>query len=112
MQRTVNGKEVVVISKVEESDVVSDLPSFGNAAVYTSGMIETQNQEREDVSDDEIQVSEMQPTDSQDAASVPEDPLSETEKIQQEIAAATVQAAFRGYLVMFLSFWVIYRHSC
>ncbi|CAE5957889.1 unnamed protein product [Arabidopsis arenosa] len=97
-ERIVNGKEVVVISKIEESDVVSDLPSIGNAAVYTSGMVETQNLEHEDVSDNEIQVSEVQPTDSQDAASVPDDSLSESEKIQQEIAAVTVQAAYRGYL--------------
>ncbi|KAL9306607.1 putative IQ motif, EF-hand binding, P-loop containing nucleoside triphosphate hydrolase [Arabidopsis thaliana] len=91
-------KEVVVISKIEESDVVSDLPSIGNAAVYTSGIVETQNLKHEDVSDDEIQVSEVQPTDSQDVASVPDDSLSESEKIQQEIAAVTVQAAYRGYL--------------
>ncbi|VYS46519.1 unnamed protein product [Arabidopsis thaliana] len=97
-ERIVNGKEVVVISKIEESDVVSDLPSIGNAAVYTSGMVETQNLKHEDVSDDEIQVSEVQPTDSQDVASVPDDSLSESEKIQQEIAAVTVQAAYRGYL--------------
>ncbi|KAL1207861.1 Protein IQ-DOMAIN 30 [Cardamine amara subsp. amara] len=105
-ERNVIGKEVVVISKIEESDVVSDLPSFGNAPVYTSGMIETQNIEREDVSDDEIQVSEVQPTDSQDAASVPDDPLSESEKIQQEIAAATIQAAYRGYLAR-RAFWAL-----
>ncbi|AAF27097.1 Unknown protein [Arabidopsis thaliana] len=98
VQRIVNGKEVVVISKIEESDVVSDLSSIGNAAVYTSGIVETQNLKHEDVSDDEIQVSEVQPTDSQDVASVPDDSLSESEKIQQEIAAVTVQAAYRGYL--------------
>lgn len=98
-----NGKEVVVISKIEESDVVSDLPSFENAAVYTSGMVETQNLEHEVVSDDEIQLLEVQPTDSQNADPVPDDSLSESEKIQQEIAATTVQAAFRGYLVIFLN---------
>ncbi|XP_010459529.1 PREDICTED: protein IQ-DOMAIN 31-like [Camelina sativa] len=97
-ERTVNGKEVVVISKVEESDVFSDLPPIGNAAVYTSGMVETQNLEHEDVSANEIQVSEVQPTDSQDAAFVPDDSPSESEKIQQETAAVTVQAAYRGYL--------------
>lgn len=106
-----NGKEVVVISKIEESDVVSDLPSIGNAAIYTSGMPETQNLEHEDVSDNEIQVSEVQPTDSQDAASVPDDSLSESEKNQQEIAAVTVQAVYRGYLVIFLSFCTKYRHG-
>lgn len=110
-QRIVNGKEVVVISKIEESDVVSDLPSIGNAAVYTSGMVETQKLEHEDVSEDEIQVSEVQPADSQDAASVPDDSLSESEKNQQEIAAVTVQAVYRGYLVMFLIFWTRYRHG-
>ncbi|XP_010498289.1 PREDICTED: protein IQ-DOMAIN 31-like [Camelina sativa] len=97
-ERTVNGKEVVVISKVEESDVVSDLPPIGNAVVYTSGMVETQNLEHEDVSANEIQVPEVQPTDSQDAAFVTDDSPSESEKIQQEIAAVTMQAAYRGYL--------------
>ncbi|EOA40009.1 hypothetical protein CARUB_v10008698mg [Capsella rubella] len=97
-ERIVIGKEVVVISKIEESDVVSDILPIENAAVYTSGMVETQNLEHEDVSANEIQVSEVQPTDCQDAGSVPDDSPSESEKIQQEIAAVTVQAAYRGYL--------------
>lgn len=104
-QRVVNGKEVVVISKIEESDVVSDLPSFGNATVHTSGVGETQTTEHEAVSDDEIQLPEVQvqPKDSPNAASVvPDDSLSESDKIMQEIAATTVQAAFRGYLVKYL----------
>ncbi|VVA91814.1 unnamed protein product [Arabis nemorensis] len=107
-ERIVNGKEVVVISKIEESDVVSDLPSFGNAnaAVYTSGMVETQNLEHEVVSDEEIQLAEVQPTVSQNAAPVPDDSLSESEKNQQEIAATILQAAFRGYLAR-RAFWAL-----
>ncbi|KAG2303250.1 hypothetical protein Bca4012_062021 [Brassica carinata] len=107
-ERVVNGKEVVVISKIEESDVVSDLPSFGNATVHTSGVVETQTIEHEAVSDDEIQISEVQvqPTDSPNAASVPDDSLSESDKILQEIAATTVQAAFRGYLAR-RAFWAL-----
>lgn len=106
-QRAVNGKEVVVVSKIEESDVVSDLPSFGNATVSsTSAAVETQKiEEHEVVSDDEIQIpeSQAQPTDSPTAAAsvvVPDDSLSDSEKIQQEVAATTLQAAFRGYLVI------------
>ncbi|RID57980.1 hypothetical protein BRARA_F01313 [Brassica rapa] len=108
-ERVVNGKEVVVISKIEESDVVSDLPSFGNATVHTSGVGETQTIEHEAVSDDEIQLPEVQvqPTDSPNAASVvPDDSLSESDKILQEIAATTVQAAFRGYLAR-RAFWAL-----
>ena len=113
MQRAVNGKEVVVVSKIEESDVVSDLPSFGNATVSTSSAVveETQNIEREVVSDDEIQLpeSQVQPTDSPNAASVviPDDLLSDSDKIQQEVAATTLQAAFRGYLVTLLTSWCV-----
>ncbi|ESQ34912.1 hypothetical protein EUTSA_v10007212mg [Eutrema salsugineum] len=102
-ERVVNGKEVVVISNVEESDVVSDLPSFGNGTVYTSGMVETQNIKNEEVSENDIQLPEVQPT---NAASVPDDSLSESDKIQQEIAATTVQAAFRGYLAR-RAFWAL-----
>ncbi|CAH8381175.1 unnamed protein product [Eruca vesicaria subsp. sativa] len=107
-ERVVNGKEVVVISKIEEPDVVSDLPSFGNATVHTSGVVETQTIEHEAVSDDEIQLPEVQvqPTDSPKAASVPDDSLSESDKIMQEIAATTVQAAFRGYLAR-RAFWAL-----
>ncbi|CAN6879958.1 hypothetical protein HID58_065265 [Brassica napus] len=108
-ERVVNGKEVVVISKIEESDVVSDLPSFGNATVHTSGVGETQTTEHEAVSDDEIQLPEVQvqPKDSPNAASVvPDDSLSESDKIMQEIAATTVQAAFRGYLAR-RAFWAL-----
>ncbi|KAF8104246.1 hypothetical protein N665_0176s0056 [Sinapis alba] len=107
-ERVVNGKEVVVISKIEESDVVSDLPSFGNATVHTSGVVETQAIEHEAVSDDEIQLPEVQvqPTDSPTAAFVPDDSLSESDKTLQEIAATTVQAAFRGYLAR-RAFWAL-----
>ncbi|CAN7134068.1 unnamed protein product, partial [Brassica rapa subsp. narinosa] len=111
-ERAVNGKEVVVVSKIEESDVVSDLPSFGNATVSTSSAVveETQNIEREVVSDDEIQLpeSQVQPTDSPNAASVviPDDLLSDSDKIQQEVAATTLQAAFRGYLAR-RAFWAL-----
>uniref|UniRef100_A0A1J3J5D0 Protein IQ-DOMAIN 31 n=1 Tax=Noccaea caerulescens TaxID=107243 RepID=A0A1J3J5D0_NOCCA len=106
-ERIVNGREVVVISKIEESDVVTDLPS--NPAFHTSGMVETQNIKHEVVSDDEIQLPEevqVQPTDSQDAAFVPDESLSESEKIQQEIAATTLQSAFRGYLAR-RAFWAL-----
>ncbi|CAN7035082.1 unnamed protein product, partial [Brassica rapa subsp. trilocularis] len=107
----VNGKEVVVVSKIEESDVVSDLPSFGNATVSSSAVVEeTQNIEHEVVSDDEIQLpeSQVQPTDSSNAASVviPDDSLSDSDKIQQEVAATTLQAAFRGYLAR-RAFWAL-----
>ncbi|CAF2109400.1 unnamed protein product [Brassica napus] len=110
-ERVVNGKEVVVVSKIEESDVVSDLPFFGNATVSTSAVVEeTQNIERELVSDDEIQLPEVQvqPTESPNAASVviPDDLLSDSDKIQQEIAATTLQAAFRGYLAR-RAFWAL-----
>ncbi|KAL0795204.1 hypothetical protein Bca101_066581 [Brassica carinata] len=68
---------LMIESKIEESDVVSDLPSFGNATVHTSGVVETQTIEHEAVSDDEIQLPEVQvqPTDSPNAASVPDDSL-------------------------------------
>lgn len=117
MQRVVNGKEVVVVSKIEESDVVSDLPFFGNATVSTSAVVEeTQNIERELVSDDEIQLPEVQvqPTESPNAASVviPDDLLSDSDKIQQEIAATTLQAAFRGYLVILLKLLVCFCFLC
>ncbi|CAN8292528.1 unnamed protein product [Cochlearia groenlandica] len=105
-ERVVNGKEVVVVSKIEESDVVADLPSFENATVYTGGMVETQNIEHQEDSDNEIQLPEAHPTDSPNATLVPDDSLSESEKIQQEIAAATVQAAFRGYLAR-RAFWAL-----
>ncbi|KAJ0247819.1 hypothetical protein HA466_0162250 [Hirschfeldia incana] len=109
-ERAVNGKEVVVVSKIEESDVVSDLPSFGNATVSTSAVVETQNIEHEVVSDDEIQLPEaqVQPTDSPVAASVvvPDDSVSDSDKIQQEISATTLQAAFRGYLAR-RAFWAL-----
>ncbi|RID51756.1 hypothetical protein BRARA_H02399 [Brassica rapa] len=109
-ERVVNGKEVVVVSKIEESDVVSDLPSFGNATVSTSAVVETQKTEHEVVSDDEIQLpeSQVQPTDSPTAASVvvPDDLLSDSDKIQQEVAATTLQAAFRGYLAR-RAFWAL-----
>ncbi|KAG2319737.1 hypothetical protein Bca4012_054028 [Brassica carinata] len=108
-ERAVNGKEIVVVSKIEESDVVSDLPSFGNATVSTSAVVETQNIERDVVSDDEIQLPEaqVQPTDSPIAASVvPDDSLSDSDKIQQEVAATTLQAAFRGYLAR-RAFWAL-----
>ncbi|KAJ4916144.1 IQ-domain 30 [Raphanus sativus] len=114
MARGVNGKEVVVISKIEESDVVSELPSFGNATVHTSNVVETQQPiEHEAVSDDEIQLPDpevqVQPTETDSpnaAASVPDDSLSESDKILQEIAATTVQAAFRGYLAR-RAFWAL-----
>lgn len=100
-----SGKEVLVTAKVEESDVVSDLPSFAIAATNTvdrsGGMLETQNVEPEEISDDEIELPERKPTDSQIVAPVQDDSLSEAERIQQEIAATSVQAAFRGYLVIF-----------
>ncbi|XP_018451256.1 protein IQ-DOMAIN 30-like isoform X1 [Raphanus sativus] len=110
-ERAVNGKEVVVVSKIEESDVVSDLPSFGTATVSTSAAVEAQKiEEHEVVSDDEIQIpeSQAQPTDSPTAASVvvPDDSLSDSEKIQQEVAATTLQAAFRGYLAR-RAFWAL-----
>ncbi|CAA7013660.1 unnamed protein product [Microthlaspi erraticum] len=108
-ERNVNGREVVVISKIEESDVVTDLPSFGNEPVHTSGVVETKTIEHEVVSDDEIQLPEevqLQPTDSQDAAFVPDESLSESEKTQQEIAATTLQSAFRGYLAR-RAFWAL-----
>lgn len=103
-----SGKEVLVTAKVEESDVVSDLPSFANAATDTvdrsSGVSEKQNVEPEEISDDETQLPEEKPADYQNAASVQDNSLSDAERIQQEIAATSVQAAFRGYLVIFFSY--------
>lgn len=79
-----SGKEVLVTTKVEESHVVSEI--------------------QQDISDDEIQLVESKPTDIQkDAPALDRwSILSDAERIQQEVAAATsVQAAFRGYLVIF-----------
>ncbi|XP_010428460.1 PREDICTED: protein IQ-DOMAIN 31-like [Camelina sativa] len=106
----VSGKEVVVTAKVEESDVVSDLPSFAIPATNTvdrsGGILETQNVQPEEISDDEIELPEGKPTDSQIVAPVQDDSLSDAEKIQQEIAATSVQAAFRGYLAR-RAFWAL-----
>lgn len=103
-QRVVSGKEVLVTSKVEESDVVSDLPSFEVAETNTvdrsGGMLETQNVGPEEISDDEIELPEGKSTDSQNVAPVQDHSLSDAERIQREIAATSVQAAFRGYLVI------------
>uniref|UniRef100_A0A1J3CBH1 Protein IQ-DOMAIN 31 n=1 Tax=Noccaea caerulescens TaxID=107243 RepID=A0A1J3CBH1_NOCCA len=103
-ERVVSGKEVLVTAKVEESDVVSDLPSFANAATDTvdrsSGVLEKQNVKLEEISDDETQLPEEKPTDVQDNL------LSDAERIQQEIAATSVQAAFRGYLAR-RAFWAL-----
>ncbi|ESQ27685.1 hypothetical protein EUTSA_v10018321mg [Eutrema salsugineum] len=109
-ERVVSGKEVLVTAKVEESDVVSDLPSFANAATNSvdrgSGMLETQTVEPEEISDDDIQLPESKPADSQNAAPVQDNLLSDAERIQQEIAATSVQAAFRGYLAR-RAFWAL-----
>ncbi|XP_006300841.2 protein IQ-DOMAIN 31 [Capsella rubella] len=109
-ERVVSGKEVLVTAKVEESDVVSDLPSFATAATNavdrSGGMLETQNVQPEEISDDDIELPEGKPTDSQTVAPVQDDSLSDAEKIQQEIAATSVQAAFRGYLAR-RAFWAL-----
>ncbi|CAA7043279.1 unnamed protein product [Microthlaspi erraticum] len=109
-ERVVSGREVLVTAKVEESDVISDLPSFANAATDTvdrsSGVLEKQNVELEEISDDETQLPEEKPTDFQNAAPVQDSSLSDAERIQQEIAATSVQAAFRGYLAR-RAFWAL-----
>ncbi|KAL1216723.1 Protein IQ-DOMAIN 31 [Cardamine amara subsp. amara] len=110
-ERVVSGKEVLVTAKVEESDVVSDLPSFGSAVTNTvdrgsSGMLETQNVEPGEISDGEIELLEGKPTDLQNVAPVQDNTLSDAERIQQEIAATSVQAAFRGYLAR-RAFWAL-----
>ncbi|CAN8239841.1 unnamed protein product [Cochlearia groenlandica] len=104
------GKEIVVsgiTAKVEESDVLSDLPPFANTAKITadksSGVLETQKVDTEDISDDEVQLPEGKHTDS---APVQDNSLSDAERIQQEIAATSVQAAFRGYLAR-RAFWAL-----
>lgn len=106
-----SGNEVLVTSKVEESDVVSDLPSFAVAETNTvdrsSGMLETQNVEPEEISDDEIELPEGKPTDSQNVAPVQDNSVCDEERIQQDIAATSVQAAFRGYLVIFSAVWIL-----
>lgn len=112
MQRVVSGNELVVTAKVEESDVVSEPPSsLANAAVTntidgSSGVSDTQHVEPEEISDDEIHLPESKPADSQNAAPVQDKSLSDAERIQQEIAATLVQAAFRGYLVIFSPIWI------
>ncbi|KAF8097613.1 hypothetical protein N665_0285s0044 [Sinapis alba] len=112
-ERVVSGNEVVVTAKVEEYDVVSDLPSsFANAAATSnvdgsSGVSETQHVEPEDISDDEIQLPESKPADIQNAAPVQDSSvLSDADRIQQEVAATSVQAAFRGYLAR-RAFWAL-----
>ncbi|CAA0335057.1 unnamed protein product [Arabidopsis thaliana] len=109
-ERVVSGKEVLVTSKVEESDVVSDLPSFEVAETNTvdrsGGMLETQNVGPEEISDDEIELPEGKSTDSQNVAPVQDHSLSDAERIQREIAATSVQAAFRGYLAR-RAFWAL-----
>ncbi|VVA95274.1 unnamed protein product [Arabis nemorensis] len=109
-ERVVSGNEILVTAKVEESDVVSDLPSFAHPATNSvdrsSGMLETHDVELEEISDDEIQLSEGKPTDFQNAAPMPENSLSDAERIQQVIAATSVQAAFRGYLAR-RAFWAL-----
>ncbi|CAN7123305.1 protein IQ-DOMAIN 31 [Brassica rapa] len=87
-ERVVSGNELVVTAKVEESDVVS------------------QHVEPEEISDDEIHLPESKPADSQNAAPVQDKSLSDAERIQQEIAATLVQAAFRGYLAR-RAFWAL-----
>ncbi|KAG2313310.1 hypothetical protein Bca52824_024867 [Brassica carinata] len=91
-ERVVCGKEeVVVTAKVEESDVVS----------------ETEHVKPEDISDDETQLPEGKPADIQNDAPVQDSSvLSDAERIQQEIAATSVQAAFRGYLAR-RAFWAL-----
>ncbi|KAL0731785.1 hypothetical protein Bca4012_027879 [Brassica carinata] len=109
-ERVVSGKEeVVVTAKVEESDVVSDLPSsFANATATntvdgSSGLSEIQL----DISDNEIQLPESEPLDIQNAAPVLDSSvLSDAERIKQELAATSVQAAFRGYLAR-RAFWAL-----
>ena len=83
-----SGNELVVTAKVEESDVVS------------------QHVEPEEISDDEIHLPESKPADFQNDAPVQDNELSDAERIQQEIAATLVQAAFRGYLVIFSPIWI------
>lgn len=91
-----SGNELVVVTAMVE---VSDLPpSFANAAASnttvhgSSGVSETQHVEPEEISDDETQLPDSKPSDA--------------ERIQQEIAATLVQAAFRGYLVIFSPIWI------
>ncbi|CAH2067281.1 unnamed protein product [Thlaspi arvense] len=111
-ERDVSGKEVVVTAKVDESDVVSDLPSFANASTNTldrsSGMLETQNVDPEEIfSDDELLLPERSKTaDLQNAADVQDNSLSDAERIQRDIAATSVQAAFRGFLAR-RAFWAL-----
>ncbi|CAN6998859.1 unnamed protein product [Brassica oleracea var. botrytis] len=100
-ERVVSGNEVVVVTAMVE---VSDLPpSFANAAASnttvhgSSGVSETQHVEPEEISDDETQLPDSKPS---DAAP------SDAERIQQEIAATSVQAAFRGYLAR-RAFWAL-----
>ncbi|KAG2242448.1 hypothetical protein Bca52824_095711 [Brassica carinata] len=100
-ERVVSGNEVVVVTAMVE---VSDLPpSFANAAASnttvhgSSGVSETQHVEPEEISDDETQLPDSKPS---DAAP------SDAERIQQEIAATLVQAAFRGYLAR-SAFWAL-----
>ncbi|KAF8046870.1 hypothetical protein N665_3369s0003 [Sinapis alba] len=111
-ERVVSGNEVVVTAKVEEYDVVSELPSsFANAAASntvdgSSGVSET-HVDPEDISDDETQLPESKPADIQNAAPVQySSVLSDAERIQQEVAATSVQAAFRGYLAR-RAFWAL-----
>ncbi|WZY76896.1 hypothetical protein YC2023_023280 [Brassica napus] len=87
-ERVVSGNELVVTAKVEESDVVS------------------QHVEPEEISDDEIHLPESKPADFQNDAPVQDNELSDAERIQQEIAATLVQAAFRGYLAR-RAFWAL-----
>ncbi|XP_010538072.1 PREDICTED: protein IQ-DOMAIN 31-like [Tarenaya hassleriana] len=110
-QRVLNEKEVLITAKIEESDTVSDLPSIpnvvSNMADASSGMLETVNMGAEKVSDNEIQVHhEGQVTDFEGADPIPDNSLSDEEKIQQENAATAVQAAFRGYLAR-RAFWAL-----
>ncbi|KAH0897861.1 hypothetical protein HID58_047429 [Brassica napus] len=95
-ERVVSRNEVVVVTAMVE---VSDLPpSFANAAASnttvhgSSGVSETQHVEPEEISDDETQLPDSKPSDA--------------ERIQQEIAATLVQAAFRGYLAR-RAFWAL-----
>ncbi|XP_021904806.1 protein IQ-DOMAIN 31-like [Carica papaya] len=107
-ERASNGKEVLIAAKAAETEVALDQSlapnSVNSAADRSKSKSELENKNAASISDDAFSFPETKHTDLQESPS--QDARSDPQKLLEERAATTVQAAFRGYLAR-RAFWAL-----
>lgn len=107
-ERASNGKEVLIAAKAAETEVALDQSlapnSVNSAADRSKSKSELENKNAASISDDAFSFPETKHTDLQESPS--QDARSDPQKLLEERAATTVQAAFRGYLA-WRAFWAL-----